>query len=167
MLHTAFLSLFNSFISHSSILLLIFYYFRYVCFSFSFYNDCHFVETMRLSSLFCLHIQYSVPPSSSALASLEFPVLSKRKWHWFILYSFYFLSCTQNRAILFQRIYLLYEYSNYCIISFLVIWTLKVTASSVITSAQHHRGVEVQRHAFLTSALDGCEWLASRNGRFT
>jgi hypothetical protein len=26
--------------------------------------------------------------------------------------------------------------------------------------------VEVQLHAFLTSALDGLEWLASRRGRF-
>jgi hypothetical protein len=28
-------------------------------------------------------------------------------------------------------------------------------------------GVEVQLHAFLTSALDGGEWSASRSGRFT
>jgi hypothetical protein len=28
-------------------------------------------------------------------------------------------------------------------------------------------GVEVQLHAFLTSALDGGEWSASRPGRFT
>jgi len=28
-------------------------------------------------------------------------------------------------------------------------------------------GVELQHHAFLTSALDGGEWLASRSGRFT
>jgi hypothetical protein len=28
-------------------------------------------------------------------------------------------------------------------------------------------GVEVQFHVFLTSALDGCEWSASRAGRFT
>jgi hypothetical protein len=28
-------------------------------------------------------------------------------------------------------------------------------------------GVEVQLHAFLTSELDGGEWLASRSGRFT
>jgi hypothetical protein len=37
---------------------------------------------------------------------------------------------------------------------------------------EHHAmkvywGVKVQRHAFLTSALDGGEWLASRPGRFT
>lgn len=79
MFHSAFLSLFNSFISHSSILLLIFYYFRYVSLFFSFYNDCHFIETVRLCSLFCLRIQYSAPHSSSVPASLEFPVFSKRK----------------------------------------------------------------------------------------
>jgi hypothetical protein len=28
-------------------------------------------------------------------------------------------------------------------------------------------GVEIQPHAFLTSALDGGEWLASRPGHFT
>jgi hypothetical protein len=27
-------------------------------------------------------------------------------------------------------------------------------------------GVDVQLHVFLTSALDGCEWSASRLGRF-
>jgi len=32
---------------------------------------------------------------------------------------------------------------------------------------QHLRGTEVQLHSFLTSALDGCEWSASRPGRFT
>jgi len=30
-----------------------------------------------------------------------------------------------------------------------------------------YRGVEVQLHAFLTSALDGGEWSVSRPGRFT
>jgi hypothetical protein len=30
-----------------------------------------------------------------------------------------------------------------------------------------YAGVEVQLHAFLTSALGGGEWLASRPGRFT
>jgi hypothetical protein len=37
-------------------------------------------------------------------------------------------------------------------------------------SAPRHEdvvGVEVQRHAFLTSALGGGEWSASRLGRFT
>jgi hypothetical protein len=32
---------------------------------------------------------------------------------------------------------------------------------------QAYWGVEVQFHAFLTSALDGGEWSASRLGRFT
>jgi hypothetical protein len=30
-----------------------------------------------------------------------------------------------------------------------------------------HGGVEVQLHAFLTSAVDGDDWSASRPGRFT
>jgi hypothetical protein len=30
-----------------------------------------------------------------------------------------------------------------------------------------YRGVEVQIHSYLTSALDGGEWLASRPGHFT
>jgi len=30
-----------------------------------------------------------------------------------------------------------------------------------------YRGIKVQFHAFLTSALDGDEWLASRTGHFT
>ena len=30
-----------------------------------------------------------------------------------------------------------------------------------------YRGVEVQLHLYLTSAVDGTEWSASRPGRFT
>jgi len=35
------------------------------------------------------------------------------------------------------------------------------------TPLRHIGGVEIQLHAFLTSALDGGEWSASRPGRFT
>ena len=34
-------------------------------------------------------------------------------------------------------------------------------------ATKSHRGVEVQLHAFLTSASDGGKWSASRSGRFT
>ena len=42
---------------------------------------------------------------------------------------------------------------------------IKIT--NKILKLQHLRGAEVQLHSFLTSALDGCEWSASRPGRFT
>jgi hypothetical protein len=37
----------------------------------------------------------------------------------------------------------------------------------VSTTLKHTGGVEVKLHSFLTSALDGGEWKASRAGRFT
>jgi hypothetical protein len=48
---------------------------------------------------------------------------------------------------------------------------MKVKVKSLCL-AKHHTmktywGVEVWMHAFLTLALDGGEWLASRSGRFT
>jgi len=48
----------------------------------------------------------------------------------------------------------------------------KNTSSPVFNYAPRHeevlyRGVDTQFHAFLTSALEGSEWSASRHGRFT
>jgi hypothetical protein len=63
------------------------YYFR--CLSSSFYNDCHFAGTVRLCCLFCFTYAVQCLPSHVP-AALEFPVISKRRWHWFILYSFHF-----------------------------------------------------------------------------
>jgi hypothetical protein len=50
--------------------------------------------------------------------------------------------------------------------------TLKVKVNLSLCLTKHHATmtywrVEVQLHAFLTSALDGVECLASRLGRFT
>jgi len=51
-----------------------------------------------------------------------------------------------------------------------ICYTVKVMLSLCLT--KHHAmkmqwGVEVQLHAFLSSAIDGGEWSASRPGRFT
>jgi hypothetical protein len=47
---------------------------------------------------------------------------------------------------------------------------VKLKSSLSLTKYQAiktYEEVEVKLHAFLTSALDGSEWLASRPGRFT
>jgi hypothetical protein len=49
---------------------------------------------------------------------------------------------------------------------------IEVKVKESLALSEHHTtkaywGVEVQLHAFLTSALDGGEWSASRPGRFT
>jgi hypothetical protein len=51
-------------------------------------------------------------------------------------------------------------------------WPIKIKVKLSLYLTKHHAtktygGVEVQFHVFLTSALGGGEWLASRPGRFT
>jgi hypothetical protein len=49
-------------------------------------------------------------------------------------------------------------------------WSVKVKIKSYLTkyhAMKAYEGMEIELHAFLTSALEGGEWSASRRGRFT